>query len=228
VTVIVFAREPVPGAAKTRLAAKLGSRNTAALADAFIRDAVAKAESLRMTLTIAGSAARGAENSNYFRALARRHQATILDQGQGTLGARMQRVIEPFADRGAILLGTDTPSLPLAILRRSVTLLRRAPVVLGPSLDGGYYLIGVRGPVPDIFRGVRWGGTRVLAETVARLYRGEVRYALGPSWYDVDRWTDLLRLCVHLQRLDRRLPDPCPATRNVLARLGLLWRSPLK
>jgi len=140
----------------------------------------------------------------------------------------MRRVIEPLADRGAILLGTDTPSLPLALLRRSVTLLRRAPVVLGPSLDGGYYLVGVRGRVPDIFRGVRWGDKRVLTETVARLDRREVPYALGPSWYDVDRWGDLLLLCAHLQRPDGRQPDPCPTTRDVLVRLGLLRPSPLK
>jgi uncharacterized protein len=221
-TVIVFAREPAPGAAKTRLIARLGAINTAALADAFVQDALAKAAALDATLVIAGSANGGANNSRYFRALARRHRATLLDQGEGTMGARMRRVIEPFAHAGAILIGTDIPSLPFTILRRSLNLLRRSPVVIGPSLDGGYYLIGVRGAMPDIFRGVRWGGARVLAQTTARLERKGLRYALAPPWYDIDRWSDLLVLGADLRRAGGGAPDPCPATREILARLGLL------
>lgn len=221
-TIIVFAREPVPGAAKTRLAAKLGASNTAALADAFTRDALAKAEALQARIVIAGSAPGGATSSRYFRALARRHNATILEQGEGTLGGRMRRVIEPFVERGAVLIGTDTPSIPVSLLRRSLTLLRRAPVVIGPSLDGGYYLLGMRGTMPDIFRGVRWGGARVLAQTAARLKRQGWPYALGPCWYDVDRWSDLLLLCAHLRRRGTRAADPCPVTKSVLTRLGLL------
>lgn len=221
-TIIVFAREPLPGAAKTRLIAKLGAANTAALADAFIRDALNKARALGMPLALAGDAAGGAANSRYFRALARRNRAALLEQGEGALGARMRRVIEPFAGRGAILIGTDTPSLPFALLRRSVALLRSAPVVLGPSLDGGYYLLGMRGAIPDIFRGVRWGGATVLADTIARLDRQRFCYALAPSWYDVDRWSDLLLLCADLRRPSTKAPDPCPATRRVLSRLGLL------
>jgi len=220
-TIIVFAREPVPGTAKTRLIAKLGRHNTAALADAFIHDALAKAGALGTPLALAGDAASGVTNSRYFRVLARRHRAVLLEQGEGTLGARMRRVIERFADRGAILIGTDTPSLPAGLLRRSLVLLRTASVVLGPSLDGGYYLLGVRGVMPDIFRGVRWGSASVLAETIARLDRQRFRYALAPSWYDVDRWSDVLLLCADLRRLTKRVPDPCPTTRRVLARLGL-------
>lgn len=220
-TIIVFAREPIPGAAKTRLIAKLGAANTAALAAAFIRDTLAKAGALEAPLALAGDAANGAANSRYFRALARRHRAELLEQGEGTLGARMRRVIEPFATRGAILIGTDTPTLPQPILRRSLALLRRASVVMGPSLDGGYYLLGVRGGMPDIFRGVRWGSASVLAETIARLDRQRLCYALGPSWYDVDRWSDLLLLCADLRRRGTDAPDPCPATRRLLGRLGL-------
>jgi len=221
-TVIVFAREPAPGAAKTRLIARLGAVNTAALADAFVQDALAKAAALDATLVIAGSAIGGAANSRYFRALARRHRAALLDQGEGTMGARMRRVIEPFARAGAILIGTDIPSLPFTILRRSLGMLRRSPIVICPSPDGGYYLIGVRGPMPDIFRGVRWGGARVLAQTIARLDGKGLSYTLAPAWYDIDRWSDLLVLRADLMRAAGRTADPCPATRRVLARLGLL------
>lgn len=220
--IIVFTREPIPGAAKTRLIPRIGARNAAALADAFARDALAKARALGMPLVIAASAPGEASGSRYFRALAKRFRAELIDQGGGHLGARMRRALEPYAREGAILIGTDTPSLPPAMIARCAAMLRDTPVVLGPSLDGGYYLLGVRGALPGIFRGVRWGGARVLEQTLARMRRARVPHALGPSWYDVDRWSDLMLLGAHLRRLIARGANPCPASARLLARLGLL------
>jgi uncharacterized protein len=228
-TLIIFTREPVAGETKTRLIPRVGAGNAAALAHAFTLDALAKAQNLRVPIVIAGSAPGDARRASYFRTLARRFDAVLVDQGGGDLGARMARALAPLCDAGAVLIGTDTPSLPPKLLARNVALLRRTRVVLGPSLDGGYYLVGVRGPLPDIFRGIRWGSAQVLAETIRRLKRMCIPYALGPSWYDVDRWSDLMLLAAHLsrladsgERLILRGPHPCPATARVLARLGLL------
>lgn len=221
-TIIVFCREPIPGETKTRLASRLGASNAAAIAAAFTRDALAKAQAAGARIAIAGSGPRGAAGSRYFRALARRFDASLVEQGEGTLGMRMERALAPFLPAGAVLIGTDTPSIPPRLLRRSLALLREAPVVIGPSLDGGYYLAGVRGTMPDIFRGIRWGGARVLEQTVVRLRRVGSRYALGPSWYNVDRWSDLLLLAAHLRQNATRAANPCPATARVLQRLGLL------
>jgi len=89
-TVIVFAREPIPGRTKTRLIPAIGRDNAAALADAFNRDALAKAKKLAPAeLVIAGSAAGGAKRSRYFKTLANEFGAWVLDQGTGHLGARM-------------------------------------------------------------------------------------------------------------------------------------------
>lgn len=234
-TLIVFCREPIAGGAKTRLARRLGPDGAAGLASAFIADTLAKCRALAPApIVIAATAAGPADRSPYFRALARRFAAKLIDQGGGSLGARMARVLKPFSESGAVLLGTDTPSLPAGLLRRSIALLGRAPVVIGPSLDGGYYLVGVRGPMPDIFRAIRWGRAGVLGETIARLERDKVRYLLGPAWYDVDRWSDVELLTMHLERmLDagaarrsgcRRSAAAlaCPATARILRRLGLL------
>jgi rSAM/selenodomain-associated transferase 1 len=245
VTLIVFCREPLAGHTKTRLIPRLGAANAAELAGAFIFDALAKCRALAPEkIVIAGSAPHGAQNSRYLRRVARRFGAELIDQGTGSLGARMARSLEPYRAGGAMLFGTDTPSLPPRLLARSVALLRRAPVVIAPSLDGGYYLVGVRGPMPEIFRAIAWGRSNVLGETVARLRRGGTRYALGPAWYDVDRWSDVALLTVHLaqhfarhfertrtrngspsgrRRGDAPSPTfPCPATAKVLQRLGLL------
>ncbi len=238
VTLIVFCREPLPGHTKTRLIPRLGAANAAALAGAFILDALAKCRALAPgRIVIAGSAPNGAENSRYLRRAAHRFGAELVDQGTGNLGARMARALEPYRAGGAVLFGTDTPSLPPRLIGRSVALLARAPVVIAPSLDGGYYLVGVRGPMPEIFRAIAWGRSNVLRETVARLRRGGTRYALGPAWYDVDRWSDVALLAAHLEgmqmraassarrRRDAQPPSPshpCPATARVLQRLGLL------
>lgn len=223
-TLIVFCREPIPGRTKTRLIPRLGARRAAALADAFILDALAKCRALGPAqIVIAGSAPAGAHRSRYFRRLARRFGARLIDQGSGNLGARMAHALASFSQGAAVLFGTDTPTLPPPSLARSVALLRHAPVVLAPSLDGGYYLVGVRGVMPDIFRGIAWGRANVLDETVARLRRQRTRYALGPGWYDVDRWSDLALLTAHLDRMNPAAV-PCPATAAFLRRLGLLQR----
>jgi rSAM/selenodomain-associated transferase 1 len=221
-TIVVFCREPIPGETKTRLVPRVGVANAAAIAGAFTQDALAKAQATGARIAIAGSGPRGAGGSRYFRALARRFDASLVEQGEGTLGMRMERALVPFLPGAAVLIGTDTPSIPARLLRRSLALLRRAPVVIGPSLDGGYYLVGVRGAMPDIFRGIRWGGPRVLEQTLIRLRRTGSRYALGPSWYDIDRWSDLMLLAAHLRQSATPTANPCPATARALRRLGLL------
>jgi uncharacterized protein len=223
--IIVFTREPVPGSTKTRLAARIGASNAATLADAFTRDALAKVHQLGMRLVIAAGVIDPLQDNTYFRRLADYFEAALINQGQGNLGARMARVLAPFANDGALLTGTDTPSLPISILRRAVALIRSHHVVLGPSLDGGYYLVGIRGAVPDMFRGIRWGGSQVFDQTVARLRRIGIRPALAPAWYDVDRWSDLMVLAEQLRRLTSRGALPCPQTAGALALLGLLPRS---
>ena len=201
----------------------------AALADAFIRDALAKAVSVRPSrIVIAASAFGGADGSRYFRRLARRFDAELIDQGTGSLGNRMARALDLYSSKGALLIGSDTPSLPSALLAASLEALARGRVVIAPSLDGGYYAIGVRGAMPPIFSGIRWGSSNVFAATIKRLEGAGISYALGPGWYDVDRWADVLVLAAHLRVLARTrrraASSPCPATESVLVRLGVLRR----
>jgi uncharacterized protein len=218
---IVFCREPVAHQAKTRLIGAMTPAAAAALSDAFIRDALAKAVAVRpSTIVIAASAPNGVEHSRYFQRMARRFGAELIDQGDGSLGMRMARALQPLTSDGALLIGTDTPSLPTALLGSSLDALRRNRLVISPSLDGGYYALGVRGAMPPIFTNIRWGTGSVFDSTVKRLKGAGLRYALGPSWYDVDRWPDVLLLAAHLRLLRRT--SPCPATESVIKRLGLL------
>ena len=230
ITVIVFAREPIAGQTKTRLIPAIGKNNAAALADAFNRDALAKAKRLAPAeLVIAGSAPGGAKRSRYFKTLAHEFGAWVFEQGTGQLGARMAAAMRPFTNAGgALLMGTDTPSLPQKLLTKSADLFEKHPMVIAPTLDGGYYLVAMRGKLADIFKPMAWGSPEVLAVTLKRLRDAGEPYCLGPWWYDVDRPIDLQFLASHLQNRLRAFggqamplgsPHPCPATAAFLKRL---------
>jgi len=232
-TVIVFAREPSPGQTKTRLIPAIGKDNAAALADAFNRDALAKARQLAPAeLVIAGSAPGGAKRSRYFKTLAHEFGAWVIEQGAGHLGARMAAAMRPFTNAGgALLMGTDTPSLPMRLLLKNADLFEKNPVVVAPTLDGGYYLVAMRGKLADIFKPMSWGGAEVLAKTLQRLRDAGEPYCLGPWWYDVDRPIDLEFLISHLKNHLRAFggqsmvlgsPHPCPATAAALKRIKAL------
>jgi rSAM/selenodomain-associated transferase 1 len=231
-TVIIFAREPVPGKTKTRLAARVGAVSAAVLADAFLRDTLAKVAALQTRLVIAADTPHGVGKSRYFRALARSYGAVLIDQCTGELGARMSNALRPYAaDGGAILIGGDVPSLPSDHIARAVKLIREFDAILGPTLDGGYYLLGVRGALPKIFNRMPWGYTGVFRESIRRLRTVRSRYTVAPCWYDVDDIHDLIVLNAHLfsqgelgRKLSRYLPlgrrCPCRITAKVLAKLG--------
>jgi rSAM/selenodomain-associated transferase 1 len=223
---IVFCREPIAHQAKTRLIGAITPAAAASLSDAFICDALAKAVAVRPSQTvIAAATPDGVAHSRYFRRIARRFHAELIDQGNGPLGQRMARALAQFSTPGALLIGTDTPSLPTNLLAASLNALSHSRVVIAPSLDGGYYAIGVRGALPPIFAGIRWGSAGVFESTITRLVRAKIKYTVGPAWYDVDRWGDLMLLAAHL-RLSRSRrgvrSSPCPATESLLIRLGVL------
>jgi uncharacterized protein len=222
--IIVFTREPIAGQTKTRLIPSLGPDGAARLGDAFIVDALAKAAKIKnCRLVLAGDSAGPADSSPYFQRLARRFGAELISQGKGHLGQRMARVLVRYSSAGTILMGTDTPSLPISFIRESLEDLRKVPVVIAPALDGGYYLVGVRGPVPDIFGDLNWGGATIMKQTLQTLRRLRIPYRMGRWWYDIDRVADLAFLAADLELricgADRR---SCPATARLLHEMGLL------
>jgi glycosyltransferase A (GT-A) superfamily protein (DUF2064 family) len=122
-----------------------------------------------------------------------------------------------------VLVGADSPTLPVDYVGRAFDALGRADVVLGPALDGGYYLLGCGRRLPPVFDGVAWGTGRVLAQTVARLADPSWRLALLPPWYDVDAPADWRLLCGHLAALRRAGIDPATPRTEALAREFGVW-----
>jgi uncharacterized protein len=180
--IIVFARAPVPGAAKTRLIPKLGAWRAARLHERLTRHALrtARLASGRVEL-------HGTRRHSFFRRLG---VAFRLQRGRD-LGERMVHALSK-ARRPAILIGTDCPVLTSADLRRAARWLRGGcDAVLAPAEDGGYALIGLRRARKEFFEGILWGGPQVYADTVKRLAGYRWR-ALRRVW-DLDRPGDLER-----------------------------------
>jgi uncharacterized protein len=118
-------------------------------------------------------------------------------QAEGDLGARMAAYFDSCFARGAdhvVLIGSDSPTMPTEYIESAFRKLRETDVVLGPTEDGGYYLVGMSRNVPEIFDGIDWSTPHVWEQTVARLDALQLPYDSLPPWYDVDEATDLKRL----------------------------------
>jgi glycosyltransferase A (GT-A) superfamily protein (DUF2064 family) len=153
----------------------------------------------------------------------------LTPQSPGDLGKRMEHFFQASLAEGAdrvVLIGSDSPTLPTQYVRQAFDELLRREIVLGPSEDGGYYLIGLRaGPavgtkganstghaarradastlaLPPVFAGIPWSTSQVWPATIRRLRERGHSYAILPAWYDVDEIADLERLRHELQRAD--------------------------
>jgi rSAM/selenodomain-associated transferase 1 len=209
---IIFAKEPVPGQVKTRLCPPLALEEAARLYGAFLSDILeemGRLPGLTLALGYAPAAAR-----TFFEGLAPPEVSLFAQEG-ADLGERMARAFAwAFAAGFATVLlrGSDTPDLPGALVLEAAAALNAgaAQVALGPSLDGGYYLVGLAAPHPELFREMSWSGPTVLEETLARARRRSLTVHLLPRWRDLDDFTDLSAFLKH--------PHPAP---------GPGWRSDL-
>jgi rSAM/selenodomain-associated transferase 1 len=209
-SLIVFARAPVEGRVKTRLAKAIGERAALSLYLAFLEDVCALAGSVdaRRILCVDGALDHPA-----LTRLAEDNGMELRPQRGGDLGARMEAALE--AALPACVIGTDSPTLTPAQLEAALSQLGSHDVVVGPSTDGGYWLIGISRPLPELFRDIPWSTPEVLPLTLERL-RGR-RAAVLPPHYDVDEVEDLRLLSAHLGGLPREV---APKTRAALAALG--------
>jgi rSAM/selenodomain-associated transferase 1 len=150
------------------------------------------------------------QTESYFADLAQ-GRFNLMAQSEGDLGQRMERFLSTQIEQGAqrvVLVGTDSPTIPLPFVEQAFEELTRADLVLGPATDGGYYLVGCAGAVPPIFQGITWGRSTVLRETIDRLEGNSVRLKLLSPWYDVDTLNDWQVLQGHLAALRRAGIDP--------------------
>ena len=201
--VAIMAKTPRAGSVKTRLCPPLTADEAAGLYRCFLLD---KLEQVRgLGCAQAAIAYAPPEGRREFEALA--PDFLLVDQRDGDLGARLAQSFASLFASGyaaALAIDSDTPTLPTSILRDAVKLIRTPgiDVVLGPTEDGGYYLIGLRAPQPELFRNVVWSTSRVLAETIQRARAKGLTIACLPPWFDVDTPADLAHLTQAPERGD--------------------------
>jgi uncharacterized protein len=191
--VIVFARAPLAGRVKTRLAARLGEARAARLH----RRLTAAALRTALAARCGPVELHGTSRHAWFVHLARRHCLVLRVQRGGDLGERMAWALRNALRRApyALLMGSDCPDLRPRELRRAARWLAGgADAVLAPARDGGYALVGLRRPAEFLFAAMPWSSERVYALTVLRLEgAGWRQRALAPV-ADIDRPEDLERL----------------------------------
>lgn len=222
--VVVMAKEPEPGRVKTRLCPPLSMDMAARCYDAFVADTLARIGAAaggwaELELAIAP----GSGAATRLRALAAADGWRCVEQRGETLGDRMGERLKAAVASGksVVLFGSDSPDMPVDRVSQAFLALDRASVVLGPATDGGYYLIGCRGRVPDVFGDdIPWGTSGVLKETLARLDASVTAAVLLEPWPDVDDWPGLLALARRL-RSARAAGESCApqATMSSLAEL---------
>lgn len=195
---IIFAKQPDPNNTKTRLSPPLNREDAARLYTCFLADILATArevEGARRFIFYDPPAAEA-----YFAGLA--PDFLLLPQSGGELGKRMHLALAELLSRGyrrVVLAGSDLPHLRAPALQQGFVALRDgAEVVLGPSADGGYYLVGLTRPQPELFD-LPMSTPDVLRQTVERIRRLNLRYVLLREEFDVDTIADLKRLAAHLE-----------------------------
>ncbi len=188
---LVFARAPVPGQAKTRLVPRLGEEGAARLHRHLVEDTLGRLGAADIPIEL--WCAPDIVHPFFAECRARFDVELRSQQGEG-LGERMAHALKSVlaGHSWAVIIGTDCPELSTADLQQALAWLEAgSDAVLGPAVDGGYYLLALRRFSPHLFEGIAWGGDRVLAQTRGRLQ------ALGWQWrelaerHDLDRPEDL-------------------------------------
>jgi rSAM/selenodomain-associated transferase 1 len=191
-----MAKVPGVAAVKSRLHPALGAAMATRLYECFLRDrldALSGVDGVERMIAFTPP-----EAMDVMAQLAPAGFALIAQRGID-LGARLDNLLtDLLAARhvGAIAIDSDSPTLPMRYVAEAATVLERreAEVVVGPCDDGGYYLIGLRAPRPELFDAMPWSTERVLPMTLERARRGGLRTHLLPAWFDVDTEADLIRL----------------------------------
>jgi hypothetical protein len=222
---LVFAKVPRPGRVKTRLTPVLSPAEAARLYTAFLRDTIRQVRQLEVDvrLYLAPPLPEGGVD-------ALPTDVRLYEQRGDGLGERMRRAVRETLDDGydqVVLLGSDHPTLPVSFLREAFGALEEpASICVGPTEDGGFYLLGTNAVYPQLFEEMSYSHSEVFADTLARAGRTDAGLAVLPPWYDVDRPADLRRMLSDLDEGTAEAPNTRRIADQLELRDRLLSRSP--
>ncbi|WP_370178816.1 TIGR04282 family arsenosugar biosynthesis glycosyltransferase [Alteriqipengyuania sp.] len=179
--IAIFVRWPEPGKAKTRLIPALGAEGAAALYRKLLEMTVREARISGLPFHLRVTGAEPARFREWLGA-----DIDVRDQGGGDLGEKLARVPTP-----GIMIGSDCPGLTAQLLRDASNALSTHAAVIGPADDGGYWLLGLAEPMPDLFTEMAWSTPAVFPETLRRLKALGVEPHILPELTDIDTGDDL-------------------------------------
>ncbi|MDH5648127.1 MAG: TIGR04282 family arsenosugar biosynthesis glycosyltransferase [Gammaproteobacteria bacterium] len=188
---LLFARHPIPGQSKTRLQSVCGPEKAAEISEFLIRTSCQNAvENWPGDVFLYGS-----PDSNHpvFQSLAQELHIVLKDQGSGDLGQKMASAMEYHINRkgAAAIMGIDIPHCPGEVIEKAYDFLADDESVIGPTDDGGYYLIGLAVMEQSLFKDIAWGTASVLKSTMDKASQASITFELLPMLKDIDTWDDL-------------------------------------
>jgi rSAM/selenodomain-associated transferase 1 len=192
--VIVFAKAPVAGFAKTRLARVIGNQVAANLAARMLTETIA--QTVAAGLGPVELCCAPDTTHVQFSAEQKKYNLVLSQQGEGDLGQRMCRAFERALQQHqrVLLIGTDAPDLQAPQLIAAAHALQEHGAVFVPAHDGGYVLVGLSHPMPALFDGVAWSTSQVMSQTRSKLAELGESYVELPALHDVDEAQDLVHV----------------------------------
>lgn len=197
----IFFRVPIVGKVKKRLAAEIGENEACRVYEFMLRETIQRFLGVRgidlygfyegeiMSLNLSSS-------SGNLSTPPPLEKLSLYSQKGVELGERMCNAIKWLFHKGyekVSLVGADSPDLPLSYVSKAFEKLDACDIVIGPSEDGGYYLIGMSKPHEAVFEGIQWGHETVLKDTICRAKAAGISYFLLSEWYDIDNLYHLKR-----------------------------------
>ena len=224
----IVCKAPRAGRSKTRLAALIGEQLAAGLSACFIRDVAAAVQAVPPSVGRQGYAIYAPAGAEAELRSVLPSPFALLLQADADLGQVLLGATRELLARGhdcVLLVNSDSPTLPTSLLVEAIAALRRAGdrAVLGPAIDGGYYLIGLKTAHPHLFADIPWGTNDVARLSLERAAEIGLEVVLLPEWYDVDDAETFAMLREELSNGptrtdgDARASGPATATRAYLA-----------
>ena len=216
----MFAKAPVAGQVKTRLCPPLTPDEAASLHGSLVLDLLDRCQSLKgIDRILAGAPTR---EHPFFGAMKTRFKIPVWDQVGDDLGARMAHAFQsalgsPY--HSVLIVGTDIPGITVSLITTAFKSLQDHDIVLGPTVDGGYYLIGLRSPVPELFEHIPWSTDKVLSLTREKTQALDLSVKILPRLRDLDTVEDLQVFIQESKNPKNQVFSG--RTRNVLQELAL-------
>ncbi|NIO05344.1 MAG: DUF2064 domain-containing protein [Proteobacteria bacterium] len=201
---VIVAKEPVPGRVKTRLSSRLGAKQASELYRLSIQDMTEEMSNLSENTLAIAYTPRDAER--VFKKIFPSPIRLFPQEGEN-LGERLSNIFKRMFAEGyhqVHIINSDSPDLSHRLIERSIRLLQepKTDVILGPCADGGYYLVGLKRLIPELFARIPWSTDQVLNKTLETSQRLGLQCALLSPWYDIDTYDDMLQF---LERNGKRV-----------------------